>query len=61
MSHLSPNRQRKIFSTENMVPIRYNNEVMHSTENMVFGHETPSTEKTALHSKYGILMTKTHR
>jgi len=44
-----------------MVPIRYNNEVMHSTENTVFGRETPSTEKTALHSKYGILMTNTHR
>ena len=56
-----PNRRRKIFSTENMITIRYNNEIMHSTENTVFGRETPSTKKTVLHSKYGILMTNTHR
>ena len=55
-----PSRRRKIFSTENMAPIRYNNEIMHSTENTVFGLETPSTEKTALHSKCGIVMKNTH-
>ena len=60
MSHPSPTDKEKIFSTENMVPVRYNNDVMHSTENTAFGRETPSTEKTALHSKYGILMTNTH-
>ena len=58
MSHPS-NWRRKIFSTENMVSIRYNNKIMHSTENTVFGREKPSTEKTALHSKNTVFLWKT--